>query len=94
MSGEGTVASFAEAADRKKVLLLLILQLILASLWILILGGIPGLFVLIAGGASFFYYYWKSGREFGGINGDLAGWFVSYSEVAMALSAGLVSLFL
>lgn len=93
MSGDGTVASFAEAADRKKALLLLILQLILASLWILILGGIPGLFVLIAGGASFLYYHWKSGREFGGINGDLAGWFVSYSEVAMALLAGLVSLF-
>ena len=93
MSGGGTVASFAEAADRKKVFLLLILQLILASLWILILGGIPGSFVLLPAVQSFFSIYWNSGRGLGGITGDLAGWFVSSGEVAWALPAGLAGLF-
>ncbi len=92
MSGGGTLSAFAQTADRRKVLGLLILQLILVSFWILIQGRILGFFVLATGGASFLYYHWKSGREFGGINGDLAGWFVSYSEVAMALFAGLIKL--
>lgn len=93
MPGHGSLAAFSHAADRRRVLGLLTGQLILVSLWILWMGRGVGALVLACAGACFSYYYRRAENAFGGINGDLAGWFVSYSEVAMALAAGLIVFF-
>ena len=58
-----------------------------------------GLLTLGAGTGVFLYYWWMSKREFGGITGDLAGWFLQSFELAalavLALggSAGLQGIF-
>lgn len=52
-----------------------------------------------AGGAAqigtalcvFVYYRYRSQKEFGGITGDTAGWFVCITETAMAAAAAVVS---
>ena len=37
--------------------------------------------------ASFFYYRWRTKREFGGITGDTAGYFVLLCELMMLIIA-------
>ena len=35
----------------------------------------------------FVYYRWSSYRQFGGITGDLAGWFLQLCELAIPMGA-------
>ena len=39
--------------------------------------------------AVFGYYRWRSYREFGGITGDTAGYFLTLCEGAMAVAAAV-----
>ena len=41
----------------------------------------------MAAGGIFFYYYKMSVQNFGGITGDLAGWFLQVCELGILLSA-------
>lgn len=79
-AGSGLARSFAEAADKKRVrnALLVLLAVLCAGL---ILSG--GGAVLIAAGLVFWYYYLMSRRTFGGLSGDLAGWFLQTAELWM-----------
>ena len=47
------------------------------------LFGIRGLFPVMAGLLVFVRYYVVAKKEFGGITGDLAGWFLQRCELAM-----------
>ena len=83
------LAAFAGAAQIKVVRGVLLLEL----------GGIMGTMIgidlksgILAIGAaalSFFYYVHVSKKEFGGITGDLAGYFVVICETAMVVVLGL-----
>ena len=85
----GMLAAFAGAAQIKVVRGVLLLEL----------GGIMGTMIgidlksgILAIGAaalSFFYYVRVSKKEFGGITGDLAGYFVVICETAMVVVLGL-----
>ena len=85
----GMLAAFAGAAQIKVVRGVLLLEL----------GGIMGTMIgidlksgILAIGAavlSFFYYVHVSKKEFGGITGDLAGYFVVICETAMVVVLGL-----
>ena len=46
-------------------------------------GHITGVIAIIAAICSFGWYKYKSYKEFGGITGDTAGWFVSVCETAI-----------
>ena len=46
-----------------------------------------GIFVASAALAVFAYYYYMSKKQFGGISGDLAGWFLQTAELAMLAAA-------
>lgn len=79
----GLVALFSQAADKKKARLVL-------GAWVLILAGAmlglqlrAGLLCLGAALGIFAYYRWMSRKEFGGITGDLAGYFLQLCELAM-----------
>ncbi len=77
---EGTLYAFAGSAHKRMVKTALSLQLVLCvcamlSRWFL--GG-----AVVAAGmlAVFVYYRYKAYREFGGITGDVAGYFVTLAE--------------
>lgn len=82
----------ARPADRMRVTMLLGLWTIASAIALIVLGGVRGLLALIAVLLVFAHYYRTAMREFGGITGDLAGWFLQNCElvvlVVLALLAG------
>ncbi len=78
--GSGLARSFAEAADRVRVRNILIVMTLLFSILLLISGGGAA---LPAAALVFLIYYRTAVRKFGGLSGDLAGWFMQKAELWM-----------
>lgn len=76
--GTGLLASFSQASDLQCNRIVLLLWLLAVVMGLLFLGGWP---IVVGGFISVGYYIWFSRREFGGITGDLAGWFVQLCEL-------------
>lgn len=89
---EGSLAGFAKNGKKNVVLFGLGVEIavtVLATLWTSPLVG-----AAVCGGmaVTFGYYYWKSKKEFGGITGDLAGYFVTLAELMTVLICMVFSL--
>jgi len=85
----GLAYAFADAMDRQKVKkILCVIDIILVI--IQCICGISGLAMTLACHIVFAYYYFMSKKNFGGITGDLAGWFLVQSEKIMLLVLVLV----
>ena len=81
--GSGLARSFAEAAERKRVRVVLLvlaavftLLLVMQGAWELVLAVVP----------VFMYYRRLCVKGFGGLSGDLAGWFLQTAELWMLAS--------
>lgn len=81
----GLAHTFAQAADKRRVRIILIILdvLLLAAMC---LCGYPAILMAIAAHAVFAYYAWMSKTQFGGLSGDLAGWFLQMAELWMLLA--------
>ena len=79
----GLAHTFAAAADRKTVGRVLALVCVLAGGGLAAAGGWTGGAMLAAGLWTFWRYYRTALRQFGGISGDLAGWFLQRAELWM-----------
>ena len=78
--GSGLARTFAEAADRVRVRrVLLVLTVVLAAELILLRAGET----VAAAAAVFLIYRRMCVRQFGGLSGDLAGWFLQTAEFWM-----------
>ena len=75
----GLAHTFAEAAEKKRVRSVLIILDVLATAT-LFTCGIPGIAMAAAVHLTFLYYYRMSMKQFEGISGDLAGWFLVEAE--------------
>ncbi len=90
---EGMLYTLTEAAGRRTTGVSCVLWAELAlciflSFWL----SIPYAAVsLLAAAGSFFYYKRKACREFGGITGDLAGWFLCICELSIASAVALLT---
>ena len=83
MKKEGTVADFSKKAETKRIQITLICYLVIAfalMIWINPWYGIAG---TVGALLTFAYYHYMAMKNFGGINGDLAGWFLSMCELIM-----------
>lgn len=80
----GLAAMFAQSADKKKARFFLLTWLILLCAAMLALHVRTALLCMAAAGGVFLYYRWVSAKEFGGITGDLAGYFLQLCELFMA----------
>ena len=85
--GGGLAHSFADYADRKRTALVCGLYCAAAVLVLCLTGG---LCMVPAVAAVFLWYRFVVVKEFGGLSGDLAGWFLQEAELWMliALYAG------
>ena len=79
-AGSGLARSFAEAADQKRVRALLP---VMAAAFALLLAFSGGAAALLGCLAVFRYYRRMCEKEFGGLSGDLAGWFLQTAELWM-----------
>lgn len=79
----GLAHTFAAAADRKRVGRILLAVCALAGAGMIAVGGVTGGVMLAAALAAFLRYRMTADRQFGGISGDLAGWFLQRAELWM-----------
>lgn len=86
--GTGLLATFTGSSSsvwNKGILLLWLL----AGLVGVSLFSIAGRWTAVAGAVLAVYYYHMTEKEFGGITGDLAGWYLQMLELVMVLAVAL-----
>lgn len=79
----GLAHTFAAAAHKKRVRLVLITASVLLAVALCLMGGLTGGVMVLAAGWILWRYYRIAVRQFGGITGDLAGWFLQRAELWM-----------
>lgn len=79
----GTLQSFSEPADRKITIFILTMIYILCILFLMYIDITCGIGIFIVSTLCFFYYRNFSYKTFGGITGDLAGYFLQLCEIVM-----------
>jgi adenosylcobinamide-GDP ribazoletransferase len=87
---DGLLYSFSSAAHRKITGMVLVLLILLCTVVMLLLEVAGGAVLIGAAGLVFWYYKQVSYRQFGGITGDLAGFFLQVCELAMVIGAAFM----
>lgn len=86
----GLAKTFQDGAKRKTVGITMVVWLLAASAAMLWYSPLLGAAVLLAAALAFWYYRGMCKRKFGGITGDLAGYFLQVCELAVLTVAVLV----
>lgn len=81
----GLAASFSDMAQQRCVGIVMAAFIVGCSVLIFAMDVCLGASVLAAAALVFVYYRWMSYKKFGGITGDLAGFFLQICELMMAL---------
>ena len=79
----GLLRTFQDGAQKRNVRIVLIFWLLAAGVGLYLTAGLCGGAAAAVGLAVFFYYYQFSRKQFGGITGDLAGYFLQLCELFM-----------
>ena len=82
----GMLQAFADASHRKAVTLTMVVFLVLSAAGMVALSPLRGGAALVGAALAFLHYRHISYSRFGGITGDLAGYFVQLCELAVALA--------
>ena len=88
----GLAHTFAAASDKKKVRVCLLLLALGLTLALILVGRWMGIMVALTMLFLFGRYYVIAKKEFEGITGDLAGWFVQRAELGMLFALLAVQL--
>lgn len=86
----GLAATFSDMADRKKAGGMLAAEVVLYGVLMLLVNWKYGLAAVLIGLMVFFCYRRISYEKFGGITGDLAGFFLQMCELFMALCVMII----
>ena len=85
----GMLQSMADAAAKKTTKIFMLVYIALCAAALILLCGWLGLLVICVNELVFLYYRITAYKKFGGITGDLAGWFLQLSELTTILCIGL-----
>lgn len=80
----GLAATFSSMAHRKIAGVILVVESILCGLGMILIDVKYGVVAIISGVIMFFIYRAVAYKKFGGITGDLAGFFLQMCEIIMA----------
>ena len=83
--GSGLLASFTEHTDLKKARIVMLLWILLTAAVMIIMNPRLGLLTFITACLTFLYYVRMSKKHFGGITGDLAGFFLQLCELTTVI---------
>lgn len=87
---EGMLYSFSKSAKKNTVSAVLVIEFLLMAAVLVYFYAFKAAVLAGVMAAVFLYYRYKSYKEFGGITGDLAGWFLCLCEMAgTATCAGM-----
>lgn len=90
----GLAHTFSDQADKKLVrICLLVLDVVISLLLLgysIVCQSLEGFACVLAAHLVFAYYHYMSKKYFGGITGDLAGWFLQEAELFMVIGVFLV----
>ena len=87
--GSGLLATFIQPMDAVKARGVLLVWVAVSAAAMIALDPVTGIAAVAGAGLSFLYYFVMSRRQFGGITGDLAGFFLQVCECAMVLAVVL-----
>ncbi len=87
---EGLLYTFSSAAHRKITGIVLAFIILLCAGAMLYIDITTGAALILAAAIVFCYYRWFSYKQFGGITGDLAGFFLQVCELAMVITASVL----
>lgn len=90
----GLAATFSDMAVKRVVKYTMYVYILVFGCLVILMQPIYGIAMVASAFLMFFYYYRMSMKKFGGITGDLAGFFLSICELVMALAVVIVSFFL
>ncbi len=82
----GLAAMFQKESDKKIAKAGCIILILLCMILMVLVHSIAGLFCIMGAFFTYIYYYRMSKKEFGGITGDLAGYFLQICELVMAMA--------
>ena len=85
---KGMLQTFSDTAGKKTVLVVLIAEAIFCAVAMLLVSPAAGALAILAADVAYGYYGYVSKKQFGGITGDLAGYFVSLAELLMVTFLG------
>lgn len=88
--GTGLLATFTGPMDTAKARGVLVIWVVACAAAMLWLSPLTGGAALLGAGLACLYYRIMSFRQFGGVTGDLAGFFLQTCELAMVLAVVLV----
>lgn len=91
-SAKGTVAGFSKSAQTRVIQTTSICYLLVTGIVMAFLQPVYAAAALAGAAISFAWYYHRAMKYFGGINGDLAGYFLSVCELVMPSAMVVVSL--
>lgn len=83
----GLLRTFADAAQKRTVKISMMLLILICFAGMLVIKPLTAMLVLIFAMISYIYYVTVARRQFGGITGDIAGYFVTLCEILMLLGA-------
>lgn len=90
-SAKGTVAGFSKSAQTRVIQTACVCYIAVATVLMLALDPLCGAFALGGAALAFVWFRYRAMKYFGGINGDLCGWFLSVCELVMPLAMVLAS---
>ena len=88
--GTGLLATFTEPMDTARARGVLVIWVVVCAAALLWLSPVAGGAALLGAGLACLYYRVMSFRQFGGVTGDLAGFFLQTCELAMVLAVVIV----
>lgn len=88
---DGMLFRFADSSQKRAVKLSLYLQSAVCICFMLWQAFYAGMIVAAAAFLIFAYYYYRTKKEFGGVTGDTAGYFVLICEAGMVISAAIIN---
>lgn len=88
---DGSLAAFSNASDKRIVRTMLAVTGIVCAVLEIRISPVAGVLVILAVLLFFRYYYRMSVKQFGGITGDLEGWFLQVCELIILLVVTVVA---
>ena len=87
---EGLLATFSSSAHKRSVRIVLFIYLFICFVAMVYLQPVVGFGTFVISIVVFFYYKRMAYKEFGGITGDIAGYFLQLCELFVVITAVVV----